>query len=757
MGSPSGTPDISSIRALVARTRRRVRIQQAMEGAATAAVLASAAALLVVFGVRTYALSSGAGIGLLIACLGIIAAGAAIAATRPLDEELVARRIDRASNLSDRLSTAVSFERVLRTGGALASVAPADDPDAAALSDDETRDLMRAAIKDAVKFAPRADWRGAAPYVAPRDTRAAAVFGFVALLAAGLGLPDRDPRVITADPSRAARGAHVVITGEWLCGPTAAATSTCTAERHRVTLDASMRGAVPGLMAGGVVTIPAPIDAELVAWTGASIEVVIPDGAPFGETTLTVYDGTRRIGSVAFEVIDPIVEKRKNPDTVVWDPDDQNYTKDLLEELRAIAKRDQVPELEAFADKVEELIQKAENGELTKEQLLEELKKAEEALMENGEPNPEEIKKDLQDTGKELEKNELTKELGKALEKGDLEKAKEEMEKLAEKLEKGELDEKQKKDLAKQLEKAADEFEKKQEKKDKEQQEKIDKAEKEVRRLEKEKDQEKDPKKKEEMERRLEKKKRELEQLKKDKDKKDKSEQRRALKRLHKKMKDAAKDLQQKDDPNDKDKNEKSASEKMKDAAEETGKVDQDQRKQATQKKVASQMDDLREAMRRAKRRGSKGPKNPFGKNGKQSDFDRRARGQKGQKGAWKPGQGKGKGQPGDQNGGNGQGDPQQTDTWGTGHDPNLEGDPTAKSGNTEDDDLQGVHGKGPSRRQTIVSAAQKGFASKAYKKVYADYKEIVEEVMRSEKVPSSYKYYIKKYFTKIKPHAMDD
>ena len=32
----------------------------------------------------------------------------------------------------------------------------------------------------------------------------------------------------------------------------------------------------------------------------------------------------------------------------------------------------------------------------------------------------------------------------------------------------------------------------------------------------------------------------------------------------------------------------------------------------------------------------------------------------------------------------------------------------------------------------------------------------IVEEVMRNEKVPSSYKYYIKKYFTKIKPHSMD-
>ncbi len=756
----SATPDISSVRALVARTRRRLRIQAALEGAATATVLASAAALLVVFGVRTYTLSPGAGLALLVASVGIIIAGAAIAATRPLEDEDVARRIDRASNLSDRLSTAVAFEHVLRTGAALPAVAAADAPDDATLTDDETRALMRAAIRDGVKHAPRADWRGAAPYAAPRDARPAGVFALVAVLAAGLGLPARDPRVIAADPARAARGAHVVITGEWLCGPTTGAATACASTGHRVVLDATVRGAAPGLAAGAsAIALDASADAEIVAWTGASIEIVVPATAPIGEATLTVYDGRRRVGAVPFEVIDPIIEKRKSPDAVVWDPDDQSYTKDLLEQLREVAKRDQVPELEAFANKVEELIQKAEDGELTKEQLLEELKKAEEALMENGEPDPEQVKKDLQETGKELEKNELTKELGKALDKGDLEKAKEEMEKLAEKLDKGELDEKQQKELAKALEKAAEEYEKKQEQRDKQEQVEIEKAKKEVQRLEKDKEKEQDPKKKEDLERRLDKKKRELEKLEKKKDQKDKSEQRRALKRLHKKMKEAAEDLKKKDDPKDPDdqqQNQKQASEKMKDAAEETGKVDQDQRKQTTQKKVASQMDDLREAMRRAKRRGKQGPKNPFGKNGKQSDFDRRARGQKGQKGAWKPGKGQGQGQ-GDQNGGNGQGDPQQTDTWGTGHDPNLEGDPTAKSGDTEDADLQGTHGKGPSRRQTIVAAAQKGFASKSYKKVYADYKEIVEEVMRSEKVPSSYKYYIKKYFTKIKPHAMDD
>ena len=35
---------------------------------------------------------------------------------------------------------------------------------------------------------------------------------------------------------------------------------------------------------------------------------------------------------------------------------------------------------------------------------------------------------------------------------------------------------------------------------------------------------------------------------------------------------------------------------------------------------------------------------------------------------------------------------------------------------------------------------------------MFADYQRIVEEVMRTEKLPSSYKYYVKRYFAKIHP-----
>jgi hypothetical protein len=169
---------------------------------------------------------------------------------------------------------------------------------------------------------------------------------------------------------------------------------------------------------------------------------------------------------------------------------------------------------------------------------------------------------------------------------------------------------------------------------------------------------------------------------------------------------------------------------------------------------MASQMDDLREAMRRAKQKGSKGPQDPFNRQGKNQDFISRARGQSGQGGAWKPGQqGQGQGQGQQGQGQQGSGAQQGGKEWGVGHDPNLTGDPTQISGNDKDQQLQGKQGdQGNSTRETILSAAQKGFASVGYSKIYADYQRIVEEVMRTEKLPSSYKYYVKRYFAKIHP-----
>jgi hypothetical protein len=744
--------DTSAIQRLVDRARRRIRGQWALEGATTAAILAAAIALVGVFLLRADLVERWAGLGLLVAAAAVVVAGAAISAARRIDDELVARRIDRASNLADRLSTAIAFART--------------EPGA---DHAETAALMEAAIRDGVRAAPRADVALATPFTAPADLRAALGFLVVSALAAGLALPHADltPRLIRVEPEHGAAGDDVVVRGQHLLAGVP----------HPIVPLPALPGALAGFVPADAGVDLGPDRAHLalvIDWRDDQIVVRVPAGAPLGVTTLTARLGARTLGILPFTVVDRADPAFHKAGSVALEPDDRAYLDALITELRAVAKRDQVPELEEFAKQIEQLLKDAELGKITKEQMLDALAKADAKLSEHAEPNQAELDKALGELGKQLEHSALTKPLGEALDKHDLDKARQELEKLADKLADKQLSDKDKQELAKQLEVAVQALDKKdaQDKAKADQQKR--KLEDDVLRLEKKKDQAKTDKDKLTAEREFEKKKDELKRLEKDQQDKDDSAQRQALKRLTRDMQKAAENLDkpQKDkgdkkdgkdgkdqkDQNGQDERDRQASQKLKDAARETGKVDQDQRKQATQKKMSSQMDDLREAMRRAKQKGNKGPQDPFGRQGKNADFAQRARGGKGAGQAWKPGQGQpgpggqkpGQGpgqagqQPGQQQGGN---------EAGVGHDDNLTGDPTAKSGNTKDADLQGQQGQsGGGTRETILSAAQKGFATQRYRDVYGKYHQIVEEVMRTEKLPSSYKYYVKRYFAKIHP-----
>jgi hypothetical protein len=797
--------DTSAIQRLIGRARFRIRSQGALEGATTATILAAASALLSIFSMRIDLVSRSAGIGLLVASGAIILIGALIGAAKKIDDEAVARRIDRASNLADRLSTAIAFGRTMGSATAVAGAPTAED--------DETGELMVAAIKDGVRAVPRANIEAAAPFAVPKDMRAAAGFLLVSALAAGLIIPrpDRTPGLYRADPDHARPGEIVKLRGQNLLTGVASPLASLDARNAMgvpgVTAEAEVERRSEGSQAGtaeaerGFVPADASVylgpsdQARPVAvldWTKDSIKIRIPDDAPIGDTILTAYIGKQVVGPVTFTVVDLKDTRYHKDNAVLLEPDERAYVDAILEQLKAVAQRDEVPELEDFAKKIEQLLTDAEMGKITKEQLLDALAKAEEALKKEAEPNEAEVQKQMAEMGKELAKEQVTKELGEALQKNDLQKAKEEMEKLADKLDPKELEkkieelkkqlenkdlteqqkqdlqkkldemknekpltEKEKEKLQQKLEQVAEQMEKKAKDQQAKQQQMQQKLENEIKRLQKKKDEAKTEKEQLEAERQLAKKKDELQKLNKDSDDKDQSAQRQALKRLQKDIEKAAENLEKpQKDPNkskeeqdeEQKEREKQASRNMKDAARETGRVDKDQRKQSTQKKMSSQMDDLREAMRRAKQKGNKGPRDPFNKQGKNKDFQARARGQKGSGQAWKPGQGQGQ-QPG------GQGQQPGGKQWGTGHDDNLTGDATQKTGNTKDQDLQGQQGsKGTSRRETILAAAQKGFAGVGYKKVYADYQRIVEEVMRTEKLPSSYKYYVKRYFAKIHP-----
>jgi hypothetical protein len=109
----------------------------------------------------------------------------------------------------------------------------------------------------------------------------------------------------------------------------------------------------------------------------------------------------------------------------------------------------------------------------------------------------------------------------------------------------------------------------------------------------------------------------------------------------------------------------------------------------------------------------------------------------------------------GNEKGPNGEGEQQRGpggDGIGDQHDPNLVGDATRMSAEHHDTRVLGKLGAGPSRSQTILGSAEKGFASTSYKRVYGDYTAVVEEVMSKEKVPPGYRFYIKRYFQMIKP-----
>jgi hypothetical protein len=747
---------VAAIERVISRARRRIRSQWALEGATTAAILASAAALAIIFLIRVEAISRITGVGLLIGTVGIVAVGALLKAARRIDDERIARRIDRESNLSDRLSTAIAFTRV-------AMPAAPEHP--------ETYDLMLAAIRDGVRAVPRADIARATPFVPPADLRAALGFLAISALAAGLAIPtvDRTPHLYRVDPDHGAAGDDVVLRGANLMTgitrPIAALRARDSLGAPNVPAEATSPSTSPPMMRGFV-----PADGAvflgsgkahpvvILDWAVDQIAIRIPESAPIGATTITAWIGDEAIGPLAFTVVDRKDSTYHKAGSVTLDPDDRAYLEAMLSELKTIAQRDKVPELEDFAKQIQDLLKDAELGKISKEKLLDSLAKAEEQLNKNAEPNQAEVDQQLGEMGKELSKEQITKELGDALQKQDLEKAQQELNKLADKLDNKELSEKDQEQLAKQLEKVAKQMEQKAQQQDQKVQQQKQKLEDEIRRLEKKKQEAKTEQDQLDAERKLDKKKDELKKLEKDQQDKDQSAQRQALKRLSRDLEKTAQDLKDNKTENkdgvekqDQEKNGERPSQKLKDAARETGRVDQDRRKQSTQKKTSSQMDDLREAMRRAKQKGDKGPQDPFGKQGKNRDFAERARGGKGQGQSWKPGQQPGGGQkPGQQPGGTQPGNGKE---WGTGHDSNLTGDATGVSGNTKDDDLQGVQGKnGGGTRETILAAAQKGFANKRYRDVYGKYHQIVEEVMRTEKLPSSYKYYVKRYFAKIHP-----
>lgn len=117
------------------------------------------------------------------------------------------------------------------------------------------------------------------------------------------------------------------------------------------------------------------------------------------------------------------------------------------------------------------------------------------------------------------------------------------------------------------------------------------------------------------------------------------------------------------------------------------------------------------------------------------------------------PGMG-GAGSSGDERGaGSGTGEPESAgDGRGTGTDGASEAEASARSGDHTTVRVAGAEGAGPSRSEVIRTSAARGFASRAYRDVYGDYRSHAEEALEDEEIPPGYRFYVERYFQLIRP-----
>jgi hypothetical protein len=78
--------------------------------------------------------------------------------------------------------------------------------------------------------------------------------------------------------------------------------------------------------------------------------------------------------------------------------------------------------------------------------------------------------------------------------------------------------------------------------------------------------------------------------------------------------------------------------------------------------------------------------------------------------------------------------------------------DATRLGGDNRNVRVEGEQSQGATRSEVILSAADRGFASRGYRDVYTDYESHAEEVLERDEVPQGYRFYVRRYFQLIRP-----
>jgi len=104
-------------------------------------------------------------------------------------------------------------------------------------------------------------------------------------------------------------------------------------------------------------------------------------------------------------------------------------------------------------------------------------------------------------------------------------------------------------------------------------------------------------------------------------------------------------------------------------------------------------------------------------------------------------------------NGGDGHGDSPNQRGFGHGHDDKMQGAATNPKVGTQDTQVAGQDtGQGGSRSEVIQGAAERGFASRGYTRVFREYHTVAEEALNRDEIPGGYRFYVRRYFQLIRP-----
>jgi hypothetical protein len=480
-------------------------------------------------------------------------------------------------------------------------------------------------------------------------------------------------------------------------------------------------------------------------------------------------------------------------DAVELAADDVEALAEFANQLKDTPHADE--EMRQAVEQFNKLVEDLKNRRIDRNEAFRQMALLDTKLQKGGELDKKALEEALKKVGNDLKKNDLTKEVGAALEKGDKKEAEKKLKELAQKLKNKELklSEEQKKALAEALKKAAS---RDREKALAEMKDKRDKllAEMEKARAEKDKN---GGKENAEQEKERKNRERELERL--DREEREQKSADRQLEKLDRDLQQAAADIM-KDlglsaadiDAGAEDVNRMAEDDMTAEEKEELRQRLKELHDLLVQqgKLTPEQMQKLKEFMKKA--RGGKNGKSGKSKSGKGKkpgkfvvpeddpnagdgkDGDDGGDGKDGDDGDGKDGDGKdGAGKkpgegwtlgpdgkpipiPGSGAGSSGKpggGEPSRGPGWGTGHDPKMLGRATTNKVGTADTQIAGQNaGDGPKRSEVILGAADKGFTGRGYKKVYDQYKTVAEEALKQDEIPAGYRFYVRRYFDLIRP-----